>query len=196
MDARDQDRMAAEIALKRRRAVDQQIRASWLLGCVLGVGLSLAALGASNALCWWHGRRQETNKEAPSHVTQTQRHRGKTARVLPVPAPKPSPANWKPVTFSVYAERYHGRRTASGERYDHRRGFTAASNLYPLGTVLAVRRRQNGSPLQGRVTDRLDRALGRTRIDLSGAAMRALAPSYDLTDRTATIVRGEFKEIR
>lgn len=34
---------------------------------------------------------------------------------------------WQPVELSVYSKKYHGRRTASGERYDHYKGSTGAT---------------------------------------------------------------------
>lgn len=89
--------------------------------------------------------------------------------------------------FSVYATRYHGRAAANGEPYDHL-ALTCASNAHELGARLLVR--AGGSSVIVKVTDRLDRALGKTRIDLSGAAMAALNPGYDLTDATAGLLRG------
>lgn len=40
---------------------------------------------------------------------------------------------WRPVEISVYSARYHGRKTASGERYDHYEGYTAATTWGPPG---------------------------------------------------------------
>ena len=44
-----------------------------------------------------------------------------------------APAQWLPVEISVYSARYHGRKTASGERYDHYKGFTAATTYLGHG---------------------------------------------------------------
>jgi hypothetical protein len=55
-----------------------------------------------------------------------------------------APAQWLPVEISVYSARYHGGRTASGERYDHYRGMTAATTVrgkkwaLPKGSVWEV----------------------------------------------------------
>ena len=101
-----------------------------------------------------------------------------------------APAMWHPVTFSVYATRYHGRTAANGSRYDHKK-LTAASNNHPFGTVLELR--YKGRTVRVTVTDRMAKGLGRTRIDLSGAAFRALNPRYDMTDKTGTLLRGEWR---
>lgn len=95
-------------------------------------------------------------------------------------------------TFSVYATRFHGRTAANGSVYDHD-GFTCASNNHAFGTQLHII--ANGRCVMVEVTDRLDRMLGKTRIDLSGAAMKRLDANYDGTDRTAGLVRGEAEEV-
>lgn len=100
------------------------------------------------------------------------------------------PATWQPVTISVYATRYHGRKAANGSRYHHER-LTCASNNHPFGTRLELR--YKGRTVVVTVTDRMDRKLGRTRIDLSGAAFRALHPGYKMTDKTGTLLRGEWR---
>lgn len=101
-----------------------------------------------------------------------------------------APATWQPATFSVYATRYHGRTAANGSRYHHER-LTCASNNHPFGTRLELR--YKGRTVTVTVTDRMDKKLGRTRIDLSGAAFRALHPGYRMTDRTGTLLRGEWR---
>lgn len=95
-------------------------------------------------------------------------------------------------SFSVYAERYHGRTAANGGVYDHFRK-TCASNIHKLGTVLLCKWR--GRQVEVVVTDHLDRELGKTRIDLSGGAMLELCPSYDLTDVTAPLLTGGKYEV-
>lgn len=51
---------------------------------------------------------------------------------------------WQPVEISVYSKRYHGRRTASGERYDHYKGLTGATTYrngrwtLPKGSVWEI----------------------------------------------------------
>jgi len=69
------------------------------------------------------------------------------------------------VLASWYGDKYHGRRTASGEIFDAR-AFTAAHPSLPLGAVVEVRRLDDGRAVQVRVNDRC----GRCGIDLSRAA--------------------------
>ena len=73
---------------------------------------------------------------------------------------------------SWYGPRFHGRRTASGERYDMR-GFTAAHRSLPFGTMVRVRSLVDGREVVVRITDRGPSNEGRV-IDLSRAAAQAL----------------------
>lgn len=78
---------------------------------------------------------------------------------------------------SFYSQRFAGRRTASGERYDPA-ALTAAHRTLPLGTVLRVthidvRGQPLGPPVVVRVNDRGPYAAGRI-LDLSMAAARRL----------------------
>lgn len=101
--------------------------------------------------------------------------------------------DWQPVTFSVYATRYHGRAAADGKPYNHN-ALTCASNRHPLGAILELE--WQGRTVRVTVTDRMDKRLGRSRLDLSGAAYKMLQPAYDLTDRTAGLLRGRFREVQ
>jgi|CXWL01.1.fsa_nt_gi rare lipoprotein A len=70
---------------------------------------------------------------------------------------------------SWYGGGFHGRRTASGERYDMNR-LTAAHRTLPFGTLLEVRNLENGKVVRVRVNDRGPFKKNRV-IDLSfGAA--------------------------
>lgn len=69
---------------------------------------------------------------------------------------------------SWYGGLFHGRRTASGERYDMNE-FTAAHRTLPFGTVVEVRSLVNGRTVQVRINDRGPH-LARRIIDLSRAA--------------------------
>ena len=69
---------------------------------------------------------------------------------------------------SYYAASLHGRRTASGERYD-RTALTAAHRTLPFGTLLRVESERSGRRVLVRVNDRGPFARGRA-LDLSGAA--------------------------
>jgi rare lipoprotein A len=73
---------------------------------------------------------------------------------------------------SWYGEKFHGRRTASGERFDMN-DFTAAHPSLPFGTQLMVRNPANGREAAVRVNDR-GPLRGRRIIDLSRAAAKAI----------------------
>lgn len=69
---------------------------------------------------------------------------------------------------SWYGPELHGRRTASGERFD-RHGLTAAHRSYPFGTRLKVTNLANGQSVVVRVNDRGPFVRGRI-VDVSQAA--------------------------
>jgi rare lipoprotein A len=71
------------------------------------------------------------------------------------------------------SDKFHGRRTANGERFD-RRAFTAASNRFPLGSWVAVRRTDKPACVLVWVNDRMHARHKVRIIDLSYAAAKAL----------------------
>lgn len=73
---------------------------------------------------------------------------------------------------SYYADKFHGRRTASGELYN-KDSMTCAHLKYPFGTILKVRNPINDRTVFVRVTDRGPYAKNRI-VDLSRAAAREL----------------------
>jgi rare lipoprotein A len=73
---------------------------------------------------------------------------------------------------SLYSDSFHGRRTASGERYD-RTALTAAHKTLPLGTEVRVTRVKTGDSVVVRINDRGPFIKGRI-IDLSRRAAREL----------------------
>lgn len=54
---------------------------------------------------------------------------------------------------SYYASKFHGRRTASGKKFDNN-GYTAAHKKLPFGTKLKVTNEENGKFVIVEVTDR------------------------------------------
>ncbi|PKN75512.1 MAG: hypothetical protein CVU49_04240 [Candidatus Cloacimonetes bacterium HGW-Cloacimonetes-2] len=73
---------------------------------------------------------------------------------------------------SYYGGRFHGRKTASGERYD-RNAMTCAHKSLPFNTLLKVTNPRNGKSVIVRVTDRGPFTRGR-QLDISYAAAREL----------------------
>lgn len=73
---------------------------------------------------------------------------------------------------SFYADRFHGRPTASGERYD-RKALTAAHRRMPFGAVVQVTNLENGRSVRVRIIDRGPFVRGRV-IDMSYAAAAQL----------------------
>jgi rare lipoprotein A len=75
-------------------------------------------------------------------------------------------------TATWYGKQFHGRRTASGERYDMH-ALTAAHRTFPLGTCVRVTALGGARSVIVRINDRGPFVRGRI-IDLSYAAAQAL----------------------
>jgi rare lipoprotein A len=73
---------------------------------------------------------------------------------------------------SWYGPGFHGRKTASGERFDQN-DLTAAHRKLPLGTEVKVTNLENGRSITVEINDRGPYAKGRV-LDLSKAAARRL----------------------
>jgi rare lipoprotein A len=99
---------------------------------------------------------------------------------LPPPAIEPLPEQpfYSQVgTASWYGSAHHGRKTASGERFNMN-DMTAAHRSAKMGTVLRVTNLENGRTTTVRVNDRGPYVKGRI-IDLSAAAARDLGMKKD-----------------
>ena len=98
------------------------------------------------------------------------------AATAEAPRPKPSRSAEKKVLArekgiaSWYGGKFHGRKTASGERYDMNK-LTAAHKTLPFGTRVRVTNLDTGHKVVVRINDRGPFMRGRI-IDLSHAAAR------------------------
>ena len=77
------------------------------------------------------------------------------------------------VHVSYYAERFHGKRTASGKMFDMNK-MTAAHKKLPFGTRVKVTNEANGKSVVVEITDRGPFVKGR-EIDLSKKAFNAIS---------------------
>jgi rare lipoprotein A len=89
---------------------------------------------------------------------------------------------------TYYANSLHGRKTASGEKYD-RTLLTCAHKTYPFGTILRVTRLDNQQSVEVRVNDRGPYAEGFV-VDISYKAAEAI----DLIKAGVTKVKVELVE--
>ncbi len=69
---------------------------------------------------------------------------------------------------SFYAARFHGRKTASGEIFNHSK-YTAACNMLRLGTLVRVTNLKNGKVVFVKINDRLHNKTSRL-LDLTKEA--------------------------
>jgi rare lipoprotein A len=94
-------------------------------------------------------------------------------RPAPRATPEPVKKGWtQKGEASWYGKPYHGRATASGERYDMHE-MTAAHQTLPFHTVVRVRNLDNGREVKVRITDRGPFVKGRI-LDLSYKAAKKL----------------------
>lgn len=136
--------------------------------------VALLAGAAYLVLVAWQGT------EAPAPLLARQDIPAAAAPALPHPAP-PLPEEAEVVepeataehgVASWYGRDFHGRPTASGERFDMH-GLTAAHRTLPFGTPVEVRNPANGRSVVVRINDRGPHTRRRL-IDLSYAAARDL----------------------
>ena len=88
---------------------------------------------------------------------------------------------------SYYADKFNGRKTASGERFSNA-ARTAAHRTLPFGTKVKVVNVQNGKTVKVRINDRGPHVRGRI-IDLSKSAARKL----DLLEQGVGEVKIKYK---
>jgi rare lipoprotein A len=99
-------------------------------------------------------------------------------------------ANFRQVgTASWYGPGFHGKKTASGERFDQNK-LTAAHRSLPLDTVVKVTNLDNGKAVKVSINDR-GPYVGKRVIDLS----RAAAQKLDMTEDGTARVRIEVAEL-
>jgi len=90
----------------------------------------------------------------------------------PTPPPRISAQPSKTVRASYQGAQAAGRPTASGEPYDPDE-LTAASKIYPIGSILLVTNPANGKSVKVRINDRGPHVRGRS-LDLSKRAAEEL----------------------
>ena len=100
-----------------------------------------------------------------------------TAPVTAAELVPPEPGTVERGEASWYGHPYHGRRTASGERYDMHQ-LTAAHRTLAFDTWVLVTRRDDGRSVEVRINDRGPFISGRM-IDLSWAAARRIGLDVD-----------------
>jgi rare lipoprotein A len=94
------------------------------------------------------------------------------AAPVKAPPPAPPPRATSIGKASWYGAFHHGKRTASGERFNMH-AFTAAHRTLPLGTQVRVTNLSNGKAVVVRVNDR-GPAIKSRIIDVSRGVARAL----------------------
>ena len=147
--------------MKKPAALRSCLLAAWVVSAACGVAAQTAELRSAEALAV-----QEASPASPPVAA---------AAPAPVSAPEEKPGRLREIgrgLASWYGGHFHGRRTASGERFDMH-ALTAAHPTLPFGTVVRVRSLVNGQEVEVRINDRGPHVKRRV-IDLSRAAAQAL----------------------
>lgn len=130
-----------------------------LVLCLMGLSLVPSTLARSS------------HRRAKPRVTHTAKAKRVVKRVKRVVKPV-NPGTVIQGKASWYGPGFHGRRTASGERFNRNR-HTLAHRGLPFGTRLEITNLKNGRKAVGRVNDRGPHVRGRV-VDLSEALARRL----------------------
>lgn len=94
-------------------------------------------------------------------------------------------------TASYYADKFTGRKTANGDKYDPE-DLTAACNVLPLGTWIRVTNLKNQKTVLVRTNDRLHPKMNRI-VDLSKAAAVILGYAHSGLTKVKVEVLGRKK---
>lgn len=186
---RDHLDMIVRQNVRRRKASPMARRRFWFYLA------SLLTAALMCAMAWlianYHPERQVSEAVL---VTTLQPTKGAPAQTKAEPSVQPPASGASPIVLSVYdSTLFHGKTMANGDSYDHFRNTAATGDDVPLGTVLLCK--WQSREVEVVVTDRINRRFYGKRIDLSGGAMLELYPGYDLTDSTATILKGATFEV-
>lgn len=92
---------------------------------------------------------------------------------------------------SYYASKFHGRKTASGDIFNHSR-LTAACNSLPLNTWVRITNLRNGKTIVVKTNDRLHAKTGRL-VDLTKTGAEKLGFVKSGLTRIKVEVLGEMK---
>mgnify|MGYP002776400012 CR=1 FL=1 len=118
----------------------------------------------------WAASKKPSHKAATTRqVKKTVRHSVQQAEPVPQFGPADLLEDGVPGLrghASFYGKGFHGRKTSTGERFDVRQ-FTAASNRFSLGTMLAVRRMDSDLCAIVKVNDRMHPKHRKRIIDVS-----------------------------
>jgi rare lipoprotein A len=134
---------------------------------VSGRALRAAAVALCAAAACAPGPAREAGAGGPGRAGEA------PARAAPAPARPGEQVG----LASYYGRRHHGRRTASGARFDMH-AMTCAHRTAPFGTRLKVTSLESGKSVVVKVTDRGPFTGGRV-VDLSYAAARKLGMVED-----------------
>jgi rare lipoprotein A len=76
---------------------------------------------------------------------------------------------------ALYSDKLHGKKTANGQKYD-KHALTAASNRFPLGSMVQVTNKKNGKNVTVKIID-TEAKRNKDILDLSKAAATHLGMS-------------------
>lgn len=153
----------------------------------------VAALACGLLLCnvssevWAASKRPSAKPAVSKKITATPRHARRAARPdVAIGSAEVLDAEGVGLHghASYYGSGFQGRKTSTGERFDTKL-FTAASNRFPLGTMVAVRRLDSERCAIVKINDRMAAGHRRRVIDVS----RGVAEYLDMLRAGVVLVR-------
>jgi rare lipoprotein A len=87
---------------------------------------------------------------------------------------------------AIYSDKFQGKKTASGQKYDMN-ALTAASNKFPLGSTVEVKNKANGKSVTVKIID-IEAKSNKDILDLSKAAGTQLGFSTGRANVEAKVV--------
>ena len=138
--------------------------------------LTIVLLGSSFVTQSIAGGKQDPKKKSKDSIEKVKKESREAVIIDTIAEYKGKFKSYKKSAHaSYYADRFHGKRTASGRRYD-KNLLTAAHKSLPFGTKVKVTNEANGKSVIVEVTDRGPFVRGR-EIDLSRRAFYTIASS-------------------
>ncbi len=113
------------------------------------------------------------------------RHQHKKSHNKAIPVTFKKGTTWE-CSVSYYGKKFHGRKTANGERFDMY-GISAAHKLLPFNTLIRFENLSNGRKLTVRINDRGPYIEGR-EFDLSYGAAKKLKMINEGVARTKVTI--------
>lgn len=154
------------------------------LGIIAIALLTICVLPSRASMC---DSSTDTVEECVADQKRKKKKASKPDKIVSKPKASKGKSKVEKGEASYYADKFHGRPTASGEKYN-KKSFTAAHRTLPFGTKVRVTNVKNGKSVDVTINDRGPFKAGRV-IDLSRAAAEKIGLIQDGVAQVTVEVR-------